>query len=99
MAQSLSNLVRPGLLDWRDAPPDLSGIRTGALTSHRAIRPEEVPNLAVKLLNDYQQFKQTLPMELKKQPLRLRRLEAPSFGRSFILAAIRPVEDAGAAPD
>ena len=99
VAQSLSNLVRLGLLDWRDAPPDLSGIRTGALTSRLAIRPEEIPNLAVKILNDYQQFKQTLLMELKKQPLRLRRLEVTSFGRNFIIAAIRPVEDAGAAPD
>ena len=37
VAQSLSNLVRLGLLDWRDAPPDLSGVRTGALRSNLRI--------------------------------------------------------------
>ena len=87
--QSISNLVRLGILDWKEKIYDERELAkfVGRANYGHFIRPEDTPQLVVKLVNDVQAFKNELIKELRGQHNR-QRLEVTEFGRNFIVSVV-----------
>ena len=87
--QSISNLVRLGILDWREKVYDERELAkfVGRANYGHFLRPEQIPQLVINLVNDVQEFKNELIKELRGQHNR-QRLEVTEFGRNFIASVI-----------
>lgn len=85
VSQSISNLVRLGVLDWKEKIYEEREISkfVGQANYGVFIRPEDTDRLVVKLVNDLQKLKNELIGELRLQHRR-QMLEITEFGRNFI---------------
>lgn len=85
ISQSISNLVRLGVLDWKEKIYEERELAkfVGRENYGMFIRQEDMDRLVVNLVNDLQRLKNELIGELRMQHQR-QMLEITEFGRNFI---------------
>jgi predicted transcriptional regulator len=86
--RAISNLVRLGLLDWRDGGYDRQELqKLIGQQNYKTIDPERLVDTVLPLVNDVQKLKNQLIQQLQGQSHK-RSLEVTAFGRNFV-AAVR----------
>lgn len=82
--RAISNLVRLGLLNWRDENRDISELNKAQEISN-VTRRSQIDEQLGNLMLEVDQLRNELIKQLKDQHLR-RKLEVTAYGRNFVMA-------------